>query len=131
MSMGVTDVIGSTPVTSTSPSCSTKARIALSSPCKCSISSSLTAMRARCAMSRTVLASTDMLAPLRHRDRFALVGNDHLGGMALHLGDERVGARGDDRDRAVVARDRGVEFEEALDREGGRPRTHGEAVADR
>ncbi len=34
IAIGVTDVIGSTPSTSTSPSCSTKARMALSSPRK-------------------------------------------------------------------------------------------------
>ena len=54
IAIGVTEVIGSTPVTSTSSSCSTKARMALSSPCSGATSSSLTAMRARCAMRRTV-----------------------------------------------------------------------------
>src|SRR5215470_10680632 len=64
ISIGVTEVIGSTPSTFTSDSCSTKARIALSSPLRCSTSSSATAMRARCAIRRTVSASTDMSKPL-------------------------------------------------------------------
>src|SRR5262245_1011772 len=60
MAIGVTEVIGSTPSTLTSLSCSTKAKIALSSPRRCSTSSSATPIRARCAMRRTVAASTDM-----------------------------------------------------------------------
>ena len=58
--MGVTEVIGATPATSTSESCSTKASIAFSSPWRCSTSPSATAIRAKCAMRRTVSASTDM-----------------------------------------------------------------------
>jgi hypothetical protein len=58
IAMGVTDVIGSTPSTFTSPSCSTKESMAFNSPLRWSISSSATAMRARCAMRRTVSAST-------------------------------------------------------------------------
>ena len=54
MVIGVTDVIGSTPSTSTSFNCSTKARMALSSPCRWGTSSSVTAMRASRAMRRTV-----------------------------------------------------------------------------
>ena len=60
IAIGITEVIGSTPSTSTSDNCSTKARMALSSPRRCSTSSSATAMRARCAIRRTVAASTDM-----------------------------------------------------------------------
>src|SRR5262245_62922247 len=58
--IGMTDVIGSTPVTSTSFNCSTKPRIWLSSPVIRSASSSLTAMRASRATRRTVWISTDM-----------------------------------------------------------------------
>ncbi len=61
ISIGVTEVIGSTPSTLTSESCSTKASMALSSPCRCGTSPSETAMRARCAMRRTVVASTDII----------------------------------------------------------------------
>ena len=50
----MTEVIGSTPETSTSFSCSTKPRMAFSSPVMRSASSSLTAMRARCATRFTV-----------------------------------------------------------------------------
>ncbi len=60
IAIGVTEVIGSTPSTSTSESCSTNARMALISPRRCSTSSSATAIRARCAMRRTVVASTDI-----------------------------------------------------------------------
>src|SRR5262249_36571236 len=60
ISIGMTEVIGSTPSTSTSDNCSTKARMALSSPRSCSISCSATATRASCAMRRTVSGSTDM-----------------------------------------------------------------------
>src|SRR5262245_34683620 len=65
MTIGVTEVIGSTPATSTSASCSTKARMALISPRRCSTSSSATATRARCAIRRTVLASTDIEYPAK------------------------------------------------------------------
>src|ERR1700742_5000283 len=61
ISIGVTDVMGSTPATSTSLSCSTKASIAFSSPCRWGTSCSATAIRARCAMRRTVAASTDII----------------------------------------------------------------------
>src|SRR4051794_18190077 len=61
MSIGVTEVIGSTPSTSTCDNCSTKASIAFSSPCRCGTSASSTAIRARCAIRRTVAASTDMI----------------------------------------------------------------------
>ena len=64
IAMGVTEVIGSTPATSTSASCSTKASMAFSSPRRCSTSSSATAMRARCATRRTCRASTDIAAGL-------------------------------------------------------------------
>jgi hypothetical protein len=47
---GITAVIGSTPVTSTSCSCSTNPRILLSSGAMASISASLTAMRASLAI---------------------------------------------------------------------------------
>src|SRR5262245_8603859 len=46
------------------------------------------------------------------RERLALVGNDHPGGVPLHLGHELVGARFDDRKRAVVAGNQGIEIEE-------------------
>src|SRR5690606_26442452 len=59
--IGVTEVIGSTPSTLTSFNCSTKPRIALSSPVIRSASSSLTAMRAKCATRLTVEISTDIL----------------------------------------------------------------------
>src|SRR5262245_34351939 len=65
MRMGITDVIGSTPSTTstaTSDNWSTKARMALRSPLRCSISSSAMFRRARWAMRRTVSASTDMTA---------------------------------------------------------------------
>ena len=52
--MGSTEVIGSTPDTSTSFSCSTKPRMAFSSPREASASSSLTRIRARCATRFTV-----------------------------------------------------------------------------
>src|SRR5437764_315602 len=152
MVIGVTDVIGSTPLTSTSDNCSTKARMALSSPLRCSTSSSVTAMRARCAMRRTVLASTDMdtlsanpisvpapiaephftgQPPRLYRDRLALLGHDDFGGMPLHRGDEFVGGRLDNGERAVMARKHRVELEEALDRERRGFRAHGEAVPNR
>src|ERR1700733_8502320 len=60
IAIGVTEVIGSTPSTLTSPSCSTKAKIALSSPRRFSTSSSATEIRARRATRRTVSASTDI-----------------------------------------------------------------------
>src|SRR6266850_6043837 len=60
ISIGVTEVIGSTPSTFTSESCSTKASMAFSSPCRWGTSASMTANRARCAMRRTVAASTDI-----------------------------------------------------------------------
>src|SRR5688572_30761277 len=60
IAIGVTEVIGSTPSTFTSCNCSTNARMELSSPRRCSTSSSATAMRASLAMRRTVAASTDM-----------------------------------------------------------------------
>src|SRR5437588_941366 len=60
ISIGVTDVIGSTPSTFTSESCSTKASMAFSSPCRWGTSASVTAIRASCAMRRTVAASTDI-----------------------------------------------------------------------
>src|SRR5581483_4711760 len=63
IAIGITEVIGSTPSTFTSESCSTKANMAFSSPLRCSISSSATAMRARCAMRRTVVASTAIGCP--------------------------------------------------------------------
>src|SRR5690606_26673999 len=56
------EVMGSTPETLTSPSCSTKPRIAFSSPTSRAASSSLTAMRERCATRLTVSISTDMRA---------------------------------------------------------------------
>src|ERR1700745_1242625 len=58
--IGVTEVIGSIPSISTSASCSTNARIALSSPRRFSTSPSATAIRARWATRRTVSLSTDM-----------------------------------------------------------------------
>src|SRR5262245_10439508 len=63
ISSGVTDVIGSTPSTFTAESSSTNAKMALSSPLRCSTSSSATAMRARCAIRRTVVESTDIGQP--------------------------------------------------------------------
>src|SRR6516162_652095 len=63
--IGVTDVIGSIPSTSTSASCSTKARIALSSPRRFSTSPSAIPIRARWATRRTVSLSTDMNRCLR------------------------------------------------------------------
>src|SRR6266481_1196155 len=47
ISIGVTEVIGSTPSTFTSESCSTKASMAFSSPCRWGTSASVTAIRAR------------------------------------------------------------------------------------
>src|SRR6185436_16692755 len=65
ISIGVTEVIGSTPSTFTSESCSTKASMAFSSPCRWGTSASVTAIRAKCAMRRTVAASTDInIGPL-------------------------------------------------------------------
>src|SRR5256884_3935166 len=61
ISIGITDVIGSTPSTLTSDNCSTNASIAFSSPCKCGTSASVTAIRARWAIRRTVSASTDII----------------------------------------------------------------------
>src|ERR1700716_3132750 len=61
ISIGVTDVIGSTPSTFTSESCSTKASMALSFPRRWGTSAPVTAIRARCAMRRTVMASTDII----------------------------------------------------------------------
>src|SRR4051794_16412644 len=61
ISIGVTEVIGSTPSTLTSDNCSTKASIAFSSPCRWGTSASVTAIRARCAIRRTVTASTDII----------------------------------------------------------------------
>src|SRR3981189_2186156 len=69
ISIGVTEVIGSTPVTCTSESCSTKASMAFSSPCRWGTSASVTAIRARCAMRRTVAASTDINIRPRTGDR--------------------------------------------------------------
>src|SRR6195256_5106395 len=60
ISIGITEVIGSTPSTSTSDNCSTKASIALSSPCKWGTSASSTAIRARCAIRRAGAASADI-----------------------------------------------------------------------
>src|SRR5262249_6710782 len=74
------------------------------------------------------LGSLDMIL---HRERLALLGHDHFGGVPLHLSDEFVGVRFDDRERAIVARHDGVELEEALDRERGGRGAHGEAIADR
>src|SRR5215475_14492771 len=68
ITIGITEVIGSTPSTSTSESCSTKARIALSSPARCGTSSSSTAIRAKCAIRRTVAASTDIIYGLNSQD---------------------------------------------------------------
>src|SRR5581483_3157839 len=61
ISIGVTEVIGSTPSTLTSSNCSTKARMAFSSPWRFETSASVTAIRARCAIRRTVAASTDII----------------------------------------------------------------------
>src|SRR5882757_9157836 len=61
ISIGITEVIGSTPSTLTSDSCSTNASIAFSSPWRCGTSDSATAIRARCAIRRTVAASTDII----------------------------------------------------------------------
>src|SRR5205823_9546079 len=47
ISIGITDVIGSTPSTLTSDNCSTKASIAFNSPCRCGTSDSATAICAR------------------------------------------------------------------------------------
>src|SRR3569832_1160399 len=93
IAIGVTEVIGSTPATSTSSSCSTKARMALISPRRCATSSSATAMRARCAMRRTVKASTDMnghkqIRPAYSRGPFGLAMRAlrrHAAHEGLHL----------------------------------------------
>src|SRR5882724_10291806 len=69
ISIGVTEVIGSTPSTFTSESCSTKASMAFSSPCRWGTSASVTAIRARCAMRRTVAASTDINIGLKRGNR--------------------------------------------------------------
>src|SRR3984893_2104621 len=69
MRMGMTEVMGSTSSTFTSASCSTNARMALSSSRSGSISSSATAMRARWAMRRTVDASTDKAGSLAARNK--------------------------------------------------------------
>ena len=58
--IAITEVIGSTPSTSTSFNCSTKPRMVLSSPFSASASSSLTAIRASRATRLTVSLSTDM-----------------------------------------------------------------------
>src|SRR5690606_37025670 len=58
--LGTTAVIGSTPSTSTSASCSTQPRMLESSGASAATSSSLTAMRASFAIWRTVSVSTDM-----------------------------------------------------------------------
>src|SRR5205814_10101124 len=63
-----------------------------------------------------------------YRDRLALLGHDDFGGMPLHRGDEFVGGRLDNGERAVMARKHRVELEEALDRERRGFRAHGEAV---
>src|SRR4051794_21461593 len=69
ISIGVTEVIGSTPSTFTSESCSTKSSMAFSSPCRWGTSASVTAIRASCAMRRTVAASTDINIGLEWRIR--------------------------------------------------------------
>src|SRR5262249_53448343 len=66
-----------------------------------------------------------------HAHRPARFQHDHLGRVPLHGGDELVRGRLDDRERAVVARDHGIELEEAPDCQRRRRRAHGEAVADR
>src|SRR3954449_12458223 len=60
-----------------------------------------------------------------------LLGHDHLHLLPLQFRDELVRSLLDDRERAVVARDHGLGLDEALDRDCGRDRAHGEAVADR
>src|SRR5262249_39924568 len=51
---------------------------------------------------------------LLHPERLPLLRHDHPGRRALHLGDESVGRRLDDRERAVVARDHRLALDEAL-----------------
>src|SRR5205085_1839310 len=62
--LGMTAVIGATPSTFTSPSCSTQPRMLESSGASFRTSASLTAMRASFATWRTVASSTDMAARL-------------------------------------------------------------------
>src|SRR5262245_41282345 len=76
----------------------------------------------------SALGSLDMTL---HRERLALFGHHHLGGVSLHVGHELVGVGLDDRERAIVARHDSVELEEPLDRERSGHGAHGEAVADR
>src|SRR4051812_15700705 len=110
---GITAVIGSTPDTSTSWSCSTQPRMLLSSGASASTSASLTAMRARRAIWRTVAASTDMEARLAPVLR---CGKNGLGSggrsLVFHradliaLGVEEADQHADRRDRRLVHRDR-------------------------
>src|SRR5256885_10588743 len=93
IAIGVTEVIGSTPSTFTSSSCATNAKMPLSSSFRCSTSLSFTAMRARCAMPRTVALSTDIQTSSNGR---ALLADSALAGQrvretaAVHLdGDMR------------------------------------------
>ena len=51
--------------------------------------------------------------------------------MAAHRGDEFVCRRIDDRKRAIVTRDHGIELKEPLDRRRGSGRAHRETIADR
>src|ERR1041385_4810044 len=90
IAIGVTEVIGSTPATFTSESCSTNARMPLSSSFRCSTSSSLTAMRAKCAMRRTVAASTDMETSFRMRGLAEAGPRRHQARPRLHARTESL-----------------------------------------
>src|SRR5690606_14723786 len=92
MAMGMTEVNGSTPFTSTSFNCSTKPRMAFSSPVIRSAASSLIAMRASFATRFTVSVSTDIVslplvlgAPERRPNRLEL--QHHAGREGLSLAD--------------------------------------------
>src|SRR5437870_1519434 len=60
ISIGVTEVIGSTPSTFTSERCSMKASMAFSLPCRWGTSASVSAIRACCVIRLTVPAATDV-----------------------------------------------------------------------
>src|SRR5690606_29369628 len=114
IAIGMTEVIGSTPETSTSDSCSTKPRMTFSSPVIRSASSSVTASRASRATRLTVATSTDtifsrQISPARYKGawqavqwlsdadptgseghRAADLGHFDTGAAPLHAGDESV-----------------------------------------
>src|SRR4051812_31002422 len=70
-----------------------------------------------------------MRAGYSHREGRILLGHDHLHLLPLQFRNELVRGLLDDRERAVVARDYGLGLDEALDRDCGGDRAHGEAIA--